>query len=88
MEMPRHGNQSFCCGAGGGRMFMEEGVGERINRLRLAEAEAIGAEQVATACPFCLSMLADASQEREGGTGPQVLDIAQLVAQRMDGSMS
>jgi len=85
VEMPRHGSHSFCCGAGGGRMFMEEGVGERINRLRLREAEATGAARLATACPFCLGMLADAGQEREGGAGPQVLDIAQLVAQRMEG---
>ncbi|NLP12487.1 hypothetical protein GX408_18965 [bacterium] len=60
-------------------------MGERINRLRLREAEASGAARLATACPFCLGMLADASQEREGGGGLQVLDLAQLVAQRMEG---
>ena len=60
-EMPRHGRQSFCCGAGGAQMWKEEEPGDEavsVNRLR--EALATGAQTVAVACPFCLTMLADA----------------------------
>ncbi len=58
-EMPRHGNLSFCCGAGGARMWMEERLGTRINANRTEEALATGADQIAVACPFCRVMLGD-----------------------------
>ena len=67
-EMPRHGNRSFCCGAGGARMWMEEKLGTRINGNRTDEALATGAEQVAVGCPFCRVMLGDGltSKQAEG----------------------
>jgi Fe-S oxidoreductase len=79
IEMPRHGERSFCCGAGGARFWMEES-GERINEARFAEAAATGADTVATACPFCLVMLDDAAK-RGGEQGPRVADVATLLAE-------
>ena len=79
VEMPRHGERSFCCGAGGARFWMEES-GERINEARFAEAVATGADTVATACPFCLVMLDDAAKQG-GEAGPRVADVATLLAE-------
>ena len=82
-EMPRHGNRSFCCGAGGARMWMEEKLGTRINANRMEEALATGAEQVAVACPFCRVMLGDSltSKQAEGSAGEdvEVVDVAQML---------
>jgi hypothetical protein len=82
-EMPRHGNRSFCCGAGGARMWMEEKLGTRINGNRMDEALATGAEQVAVACPFCRVMLGDSltSKQAEGTAGEnvEVVDVAQML---------
>jgi Fe-S oxidoreductase len=82
-EMPRHGNRSFCCGAGGARMWMEEKLGTRINGNRMDEALATGADQVAVACPFCRVMLGDSltSKQAEGvaGENVEVVDVAQML---------
>src|SRR3954470_6079435 len=82
-EMPRHGNRSFCCGAGGARMWMEEKLGTRINANRMEEALATGAEQVAVACPFCRVMLGDSltSKQAEGTASEdvEVVDVAQML---------
>ena len=81
-EMERRGRNSFCCGAGGGRMWMEETRGTRINAERTRQALATGADAVATACPFCLVMLrdglADATAGSERAVGAQ--DIAEIMA--------
>jgi Fe-S oxidoreductase len=77
-EMPRNRERSFCCGAGGARFWMEEGGDARINETRYAEAAATGADVVATACPYCLVMLDDASSA--AGEGPEVADVATLLA--------
>ncbi|HJR99132.1 MAG TPA: (Fe-S)-binding protein [Actinomycetota bacterium] len=77
-EMPRNRERSFCCGAGGARFWMEEGGDARINDTRYAEAASTGADVVATACPFCLVMLDDASGA--AGQGPEVADVATLLA--------
>ena len=83
-EMERHGRQSFCCGAGGGRMWMEERRGIRINAERTRQALETGADAVATACPFCLVMMrdgiADAAGAGTGREGVQTIDIAELLA--------
>ncbi len=83
-EMDRRGRQSFCCGAGGGRMWMEERRGIRINAERTREALGTGADTIATACPFCLAMMrdgvADAVGAGLGRNGVQTIDIAELLA--------
>ncbi|HVN14069.1 MAG TPA: (Fe-S)-binding protein [Kineosporiaceae bacterium] len=81
-EMPRHANWSFCCGAGGARMWMEEKLGTRINANRMDEALATGADQVAVACPFCRVMLGDGltSKQADGlGEDVEVIDVAQML---------
>jgi Fe-S oxidoreductase len=82
-EMPRNSERSFCCGAGGARMWMEEKIGERINMNRSSEAVATGADQIAVACPFCRVMLSDGlTSLQAGGTARdevEVLDVAQLL---------
>jgi Fe-S oxidoreductase len=81
VEMERNKKHGFCCGAGGGRMFMEEHEGERVNMNRTDEVIASGAEAVAVACPFCNIMLTDGMKQRNVEDKIQVLDIAELVAQ-------
>jgi hypothetical protein len=82
-EMPRNNERSFCCGAGGGRMWMEEKIGERINVNRTKEAVATGADQIAVGCPFCRVMLSDGlTAEQHAGQAREeveVLDVAQLL---------
>ncbi|HTL52113.1 MAG TPA: (Fe-S)-binding protein, partial [Planctomycetota bacterium] len=79
VEAPRHGKEGFCCGAGGGRMFMEEHVGTKVNEDRARELLATGAEKIATGCPFCLTMVKDGVTKLEGKS--EVLDIAELLLQ-------
>lgn len=76
-EMPRSRDKGFCCGAGGGRMFMEETEGKRVNIERTEEALATGAETIASACPFCMTMMTDGVKEKESAT--QVKDVAEIV---------
>ncbi|HWS91464.1 MAG TPA: (Fe-S)-binding protein, partial [Mycobacterium sp.] len=81
-EMPRHADRSFCCGAGGARMWMEEHIGKRINHERVDEALATNAATIATGCPFCRVMVTDGvndRQEEAGRTGVEVLDVAQVL---------
>jgi Fe-S oxidoreductase len=80
-EMPRNQERSFCCGAGGGRMWMEEKLGTRINLNRVDEAIATGADQVAVACPFCRVMVSDGMSARESTT--EVLDVAQVLLENI-----
>jgi Fe-S oxidoreductase len=83
VEMERSRRYGFCCGAGGGRMFMEEREGERVNVNRTDEVLATGAEAVAVACPFCNIMLTDGMKQRDAEDKVAVLDIAELVAQSL-----
>jgi Fe-S oxidoreductase len=81
VEMERNGRQTFCCGAGGGRMWMEEQRGTRINSERTRQALATEAETVATACPFCLVMMRDGVADAGArGEGVVVQDIAEVLA--------
>jgi Fe-S oxidoreductase len=86
VEMPRNRRQGFCCGAGGGRMWLEEKLGTRINQHRVGEAaETLGSTGgvVATGCPFCLTMLKDGVNETSREEQLQVLDVAELVARAL-----
>ena len=81
VEMPRSKDRGLCCGAGGGRMFMEEKVGKRINAERAEEALATGADAIAVACPFCMTMMADSIKSRDSHV--EVYDVAEVVAGRL-----
>ena len=82
IEMPRNSAKSFCCGAGGAQMWKEEENGTmRVNEARFKEAKETGANTLAVGCPFCMTMLSDAS--RAEGDSVQVKDVAELVAERM-----
>ncbi|WP_291079755.1 (Fe-S)-binding protein, partial [Dietzia sp. UBA5065] len=82
-EMPRHGQRSMCCGAGGARMWMEETVGKRINVDRVDEALSTSATKIATGCPFCRVMLSDGTTAQTDGTElegkVEVVDVSQLL---------
>ncbi|MDI6787191.1 MAG: heterodisulfide reductase-related iron-sulfur binding cluster [Planctomycetota bacterium] len=79
-EMPRNYKNSFCCGAGGGRMWMEEKRGTRINQNRIQEAyNTIKDGIVVTACPYCLTMLEDGVKEKELADNLKVRDIAEIL---------
>jgi Fe-S oxidoreductase len=82
-EMPRNRRQGFCCGAGGGRMWLEEKLGSRINQNRVAEAASTlgtGGGVVATGCPFCLTMVKDGISETGREERLRVMDVAEIVA--------
>ena len=85
--MEKSGKQTFCCGAGGGRMWMEETRGTRINVERTRQALATGADTVATSCPFCMVMirdgLADAASSAPAAGTVNALDIAELLAESL-----
>ena len=83
VEMPRHRERGLCCGAGGGRMWLEEDPRKRVNALRVAEAVDTGADTIATACPFCLVMMKDGLGERSEDA-VEARDLAELVAEAME----
>jgi Fe-S oxidoreductase len=82
-EMPRNSERSFCCGAGGSRMWMEERIGKRINAERTEEAVGTGAQQIAVGCPFCRVMLSDgltaAQSDGRASEDVSVVDVAQML---------
>ena len=82
-EMEKSGKNTFCCGAGGGRMWMEETRGTRINENRTAQVLATGAETVATSCPFCMVMMSDGLAAAPGGTTVNAMDISEVLAARI-----
>ncbi len=88
-EMERNSEKSFCCGAGGARMWMEEKIGERINLNRTKEAVGTGADQIAVGCPFCRVMLSDGltSEQASGNAREEVevLDVAQMLLASVKG---
>jgi Fe-S oxidoreductase len=83
-ELHRHGHNTFCCGAGGARMWMEENMGKRVNNERTDEALASASDTLATGCPFCNIMLSDGVTERKADDRMQVRDVAQLLMQSME----
>src|SRR6478736_2777003 len=92
VEMERSAERSFCCGAGGARMWMEENLGERINVNRTKEAVATGADQIAVGCPFCRVMLSDGltAQQANGEAREEVevLDVAQMLLASVKGEQA
>jgi Fe-S oxidoreductase/nitrate reductase gamma subunit len=79
LEMKRNRGKSFCCGAGGGRMWMEEILGKRINHLRVEQLASANASVVVTACPYCLTMLGDGIKEKEMENLMTVFDLAEIL---------
>jgi Fe-S oxidoreductase len=82
-EMANSGRQTFCCGAGGGHMWMEETRGTRINAERTRQVLETGADTVATACPFCMVMMSDGLAAADGGSAVRAMDISEVLAQRI-----
>ncbi|MEX1172719.1 MAG: (Fe-S)-binding protein [Chloroflexota bacterium] len=85
VEMERSGKQTFCCGAGGGRMWMEETRGTRINAERTRQVLETGAATVATSCPFCMVMMSDGltAAAQEGAPAVAAMDISEVLAARL-----
>ena len=83
VEIKRNRDKSFCCGAGGGRMWMEEKEGKRVNLERTEEALATGAGVIGTGCPFCMTMLTDGVKEKDASGTTAVKDIAELVLEAL-----
>ncbi|WP_148612203.1 (Fe-S)-binding protein [Nocardioides rubriscoriae] len=92
VEMERNSERSFCCGAGGARLWMEENIGSRINMNRTDEAVATGADQIAVGCPFCRVMLSDGltmKQSRdEAREEVEILDVAQMLLASVKGEQA
>jgi Fe-S oxidoreductase len=84
LEMERSGRTSFCCGAGGGRMWLEEHIGKQVNAERSQEAIATGANTIAVGCPFCMTMMEDGVKTEGKGEEVRVRDLAELVAEAME----
>jgi len=82
-EMERHGAESFCCGAGGGRMWMEELVGKRIYLERTKEALRAHPSTIAVACPYCMTMFEDGVKDEKASASVKVKDIAEIVAESL-----
>jgi len=84
VEFPRRGSRSFCCGAGGGRMWMEEHLGTRINEERTRELLGLGVDRVYTACPYCLTMFEDGLKSL-GREDVKAYDIAEVLLEACGG---
>ena len=82
-ELPRNRERSFCCGAGGARMWMDETIGTRINENRTDEALAQQPDLVTAACPYCIVMLADGvalrQQQGHAGADVEVTDVSEVL---------
>ncbi len=79
IEMKANHDKAMCCGAGGGRMWMEEHLGKRINVTRTEQALETGAKIIASSCPFCMTMLSDGVKAKEAQETVKVLDIAEVL---------
>jgi Fe-S oxidoreductase len=83
VEMEKSRQNGFCCGAGGGRIFLEETIGKRVNVERTEQALATGAKTVAVGCPFCMTMITDGTKAKSVEDRVRVKDLAELVAERL-----
>jgi Fe-S oxidoreductase len=84
VEMKLNRKDSFCCGGGGGRMWLEEKTGQRISEMRLDQALETRAQILTTACPFCLQMFEDAAKEKAVSESLKIMDLAELAAESME----
>ena len=82
-EMEQSREKGFCCGAGGGRIFLEEKIGKRVNVERTEQALATGASTIAVGCPFCMTMITDGTKAKDVEETVKVKDVAELVAERL-----
>jgi Fe-S oxidoreductase len=80
-EMEHHHERSLCCGAGGGRMWMEETIGKRIYVARTEEALNEESKTICTCCPYCMTMFEDGLKDKDMENNVQVLDLAEIVAE-------
>jgi Fe-S oxidoreductase len=80
MEFGRNRENGFCCGGGGGRMWLEEGSEQRINSERVEEGVSMEANTICVACPYCLTMIEDGLKSRQT-TGTRVMDVAEIVSE-------
>lgn len=78
-EMPESRKNSFCCGGGGGRIWMETPKGERFSDLRLEQAVGTGAEVLATSCPYCTTNFEDSKLNRKDGRQIEIRDITEII---------
>jgi Fe-S oxidoreductase len=81
LEMEKNKKRAFCCGGGGGRLWLEERIGQRISENRIDQVIATKAQLVATACPYCLQMFEDAIKTKQVQDTLKVKDIAELIAE-------
>lgn len=84
VEMEHRMSKAFCCGGGGGRMWMEEQIGRRMNQIRTEEAIKTNAEVLASACPFCIQMFEDAIKAVEAEETLKAMDIAEIIAEAIE----
>ncbi len=84
IEMEHRKSQGFCCGGGGGRMWMEEQIGKRMNQMRTEEAIKVNVEVLASACPFCIQMFEDAIKALEVESSLKALDLAEIIAEAIE----
>ncbi len=87
IEMAQHGQQSFCCGGGGGMSFVDEAPDQRVNQERARQALATDAETVAVGCPFCTTMLEDGINAVKGDREMAVKDIAEIIWESVSGGV-
>jgi len=83
IEMERNHKRGFCCGAGGGRMWLEESIGKRIYIERTEEALKTSPKTICVACPYCMTMFEDGIKDKDAGGEVQVLDVAEIVAKAL-----
>jgi Fe-S oxidoreductase len=84
VEMKLNRSAGFCCGGGGGRAWLEEHEGRRVNQLRVEQAMEVKPDILASACPFCLTMFEDGVKAKEVGDKIKTRDIAELLAERLE----